>query len=188
MVEVSINNLRALAEEIAADKLEKFGSEHLALAMDKILFGPAYYDGNPDHPDPVSGIAYAADPLETKLVKLASRAETYLKYDRYLAENGYSGNREIDAAIKRIAIWDAHKTELAADSVEESRLRFLSFMCKTNGMFLGREVLNRDFTFYTHGPVFDFFVQKNPYVSIPQQDTENKILLMEMPRGSYNSV
>ena len=60
--------------------------------MDKILFGPAYYDGNPNHPDPITEIAYPADPLDTKLIKLADRAVVYLKYDRYLAENGFAGN------------------------------------------------------------------------------------------------
>lgn len=183
-------DLRKRAEEIAADKYEKFGSEHIALAMDEAVPGAAYNDGNPDHPDLITGVAPAADPLLVKLEKLEDRALVYLRYDRYLAENGFTGNREIDAAIKRRAIWNAHKDELddGVESTEESRIRFLSFMCKTNGMFLGREVLNRDFTFYTHGPVFDFFVQKNPYVSIPQQDKENKIRLLQMPRGSYKSV
>src|ERR1035437_8585445 len=116
MVEVSIENLRLLAEEIAADAGERFGSEHLALAMDKIVFGPAYYDGSPDHPDYISGQAHPADPLSVKLTKLASRAKLYLKYDLYLAENGFTGNREIDAAIKRIAVWDAHKAELSAET------------------------------------------------------------------------
>ena len=60
-------------------------------------------------------------------------------------------------------------------------------MCQTSGLFLGREVLNRDFTFFTHGPAFDLFVQKNPSKTITQQDTKKKIRLLLMPRGSFKS-
>lgn len=210
MVDATIENLRLLADEIAADLGEAFGSEHLRLAMDRIIPGTAYWDGNPDHRD-AYGEVPEEDSLETKLEKLEGTARIYIKYDRYLAEHGVPGNREIDAAIKRVTLLNEHKTEFAVsrddhaefadlgemgylskdylDKAElEARCRFLSFMCKTNGLFLGREVLNRDFTFYTHGPTFDFFVQKNPYKTIAQQDMDYKTRLLEMPRGSFKSV
>ena len=76
----------------------------------------------------------------------------------------------------------------AAESEDQFREMTLLFMCKTNAMFLDGDALNRDFTFFTHGPVFDFFVQKDPYKTIAQQDLENKIRLLEMPRGSFKSV
>lgn len=187
MVDSVIGNLRALAEEIAAKLYEKFGSEHLALAMDRILPGSPYHDVNSVQLTS-TGTPFEIDSLDSKLKKLEVRAKQYLLYDRYLAENGFRGNREIDAAIKRICIFDAHKSEFCGKTEEAIRLQFLSLMCKINGMFLGREVLNRDFTFYTHGPVFDFFVIKDPWSSIAQQDIEFKIRLLQMPRGSFKSV
>ncbi|MGH7746093.1 MAG: hypothetical protein ACREQ5_15175, partial [Candidatus Dormibacteria bacterium] len=191
MIERTIDNLYALGEEIANDKGETFGTEHVAQAMDRIIPGAAYYDGKV-HND--SEELIEADSLEVKLNKLFDRSKLYLKYDRLLAEKGYQGNREIDAAIKRLAVWDAHWPEMRTLfergllTPEEFNLSTLSLMCKINGMFLGREVLNRDFTFYTHMQVFDFFVQKNPYVSVSMQDAENKIRLLEMPRGAFKSV
>jgi predicted phage terminase large subunit-like protein len=205
MVEPVIENLRALGEEIAADRGERFGSEHLAMAMDRILPGTAYWDGNADHRDE-SGLVPEEDSLDLKLAKLERAARIYIKYDRYLAENGIAGNREIDAAVKRIRRLDGHKDSLKVSredfaeyaslsneefteiAMREARCRLISYMCKTNGLFLGREVLNRDFTFYTHGPSFDFFVQKSPYKTIAQQDIENKVRLLEMPRGAFKSV
>ena len=205
MVEPKIENLKVLAEEIAQDQSEIFGSEHVALAMDRIVFGPAYYDGTAEKP---TQAGHEADDIETKLKKLAERAKIYRAYDKFLAENGYVGNREIDAAIIRKSVWDAHVDEIAEAAKSEAQVESenktkeeieqkfnelfqmmsLSLMCKTNGMFLGREVLNRDFTFFTHGPVFDLFVQKDPYKTIVQQDLQYKIRLLEMPRGSYKSV
>lgn len=187
MVEIKIENLKALAEEIALDQREVFASEHVALAMDRIVFGPCYYDGTSEKP---TQAGHEADPVEIKLEKLAERAKIYRAYDKFLAENGYQGNREIDAAIIRQSVWNGHIQEIidASENEDQFREMTLSLMCKTNGMFLGREVLNRDFTFFTHGPVFDFFVQKDPYKTIKQQDVVNKIRLLEMPRGSYKSV
>ena len=187
MVEPKIENLKALAEEIALDQREVFASEHVALAMDRIIPSSAYNDGTPDR---LTNALAEADSVEDKLKKLEERAKIYRAYDKFLAEKGYQGNREIDAAIIRQSVWNGHIQEIidASTSPEDYREMVLSFMCKTNGMFLGREVLNRDFTFFTHGPAFDFFVQKDPYKTIAQQDLENKIRLLEMPRGSFKSV
>jgi predicted phage terminase large subunit-like protein len=221
MVEPTIENLRNLGEEIAREKQEKFGSEHLHAAMDLIIAGPCYYVTTPEHPLP-AGVE--DDAVEVKIEKLFERAKIYRQFDKYLADTGQPGNREIDASIIRQRIWNEHKDEFfvaakeiwtaqeekkisrivedKADilkeveedkndfkSVEEiQKILSLSLMCKTNGMFLGREVLNRDFTFFTHQPVFDFFVQKDPYKSIAKQDEKNKIRLLEMPRGSFKSV
>jgi predicted phage terminase large subunit-like protein len=186
MVEPKIENLEALAQEIAFDRQEIFSSEHVSLAMDRIIFGPCYYDGS----DKPTQTGHDADTVDEKLLKLEERAKIYRAYDKFLAEKGYRGNREIDAAIIRQAVWYGHIDEIiaAAEDEDQFRMMSLSLMCKTNGMFLGREVLNRDFTFFTHGPLFDLFVQKDPYKTIAQQDPENKIRLLEMPRGSFKSV
>src|SRR5277367_5721108 len=144
MVEPTIENLEALANEIALDQQEVFGSEHVALAMDRIVFGPCYYDSTPNR---VTGVVHEADTIDEKLRKLDERAKQYRAYDKFLADKGYRGNREIDAAIIRQSVWYGHIDEMiaAAETEEEFRMMSLSLMCKTNGMFLGREVLNRDF-------------------------------------------
>jgi len=187
MLENTIENLRPLAEEIAREQQEIFATEHLHMAMDRIIAGPCYYVTTSEHPLP-AGIE--DDTIDVKLDKLLERAKIYRKFDEYLATTGQRGNRAIDAAVIRQRVWNEHYDEFhaAASTEEEEKLINLSFMCKTNGMFLGREVLNRDFTFFTHQPVFDFFVQKDPYKSIAKQDEVNKIRLLEMPRGSFKSV
>lgn len=192
MIEPKIENLLVLAQEISVDRQEIFDVEHFHLAMDRILFGPAYYDGDPDHPDLITRLPYQPDDLEAKINKLLARWKIYLKFDRHMA-TGQAGAAAVEAAKKRLAVWNAHNGNV--DSVtffegsdEEKKLQALSLACKINGLFLGREVLNRDFTFFTHAPVFDFFIQKDPFESIPQQDTIYKMRLLEMPRGSFKSV
>lgn len=188
MVEVRIENLRALAEEIHLDRQEPFDVEHFHLAMDRILFGPAYYTDDPDHPDLITGLPRTPDPLDVKLKKLKDRWAIYVQFDRVMA-TGQSGALAVDAAQKRLAVWDVRKKEITESDYSEADkdLQRLSLACKINGMFLGREVLNRDFTFYTHAPVFDFFIQKDPFKTIAQQDVI-KMRLLEMPRGSFKSV
>ena len=167
MVPRTINNLIEVAKEIAAERYELFGcEEHVLMAMDEILPGPAYDE---------------KDDIDTKLSKLSERATTYLAYDKIVSEQGFSGNRQIDAAKSRRETYLAHGEEFA------DQLAFLKFMCQTNGLFLGREVLNRTFTFFTHGPAFDLFVQKNPSKVIALQDEIYKVRLLLMPRGSYKS-
>jgi predicted phage terminase large subunit-like protein len=187
MVEPTIQNLKELSDEISRERQEKFEVEHVHMAMDKIIPGPCYYVTTPEHPLP-PGIE--DDTVEVKLDKLFERAKIYREFDKFLAETGQAGNRAIDAAIIRQRVWNDHVSEFheAASSEDEEKMLSLSFMCKTNGMFLGREVLNRDFTFFTHQPVFDLFVQKDPYKSIAKQDEKHKIRLLEMPRGSFKSV
>lgn len=173
MVEPKIENLIELAKEIAAFRQEPFGSEdHVALAMDQIASGPAYVE---------------TDTLEDKLQKLEERGRIYLKYDQIISKEGFQGNRQIDAARSRIETFETYIGKLEGDTKEEVQQKFLFFLCQINGMFLAREVLNRTFTFWTHGAVFDFFVQKNPYKIIPKQDEFHKIRLLLMPRGSFKS-
>jgi predicted phage terminase large subunit-like protein len=167
MVPRTINNLIEVAKEIATERYELFGcEEHVLMAMDEILPGAAYNE---------------KDDIDTKLNKLFERATTYLEYDKIVSEQGQSGNRSIDAAKIRREIYLAHGEEFG------DQLSFLKFMCQTNGLFLGREVLNRTFTWFTHGPAFDLFVQKNPVKVIAVQDPIYKIRLLLMPRGSYKS-
>lgn len=167
MVERTILNLIDVAKEIAADRYELFGCEdHVGMAMDEIIPGAAYDE---------------KDPIDLKLDKLEARAKIYLKYDEIVSEQGFSGNRQIDAAKLRRTTYLEHGKEFT------DQRAFLLFMCQTNEMFLGREVLNRSFTFFTHGPAFDLFIQKNPAKSIPEQDPIYKIRLLLMPRGSYKS-
>lgn len=170
MVEVKVENLMDLAREIAAERAELFGCEdHVALAMDRIIPGSAYLE---------------TDSGDEKLEKLYQRAMIYLKYDAIVSKEGQSGNLQIDSARKRLEIFNAHKNKFT--DLEKKR-EFLLFMCQTNGLFLGREVLNKTFTFWTHQPIFDFFVQKNPYQIIPLLDEEHKTRLLLMPRGSFKS-
>ena len=163
--DIKIENLISIAKEIADIRQEQFGSEdHVAWAMDLIVEGPAYLE---------------TDSIEEKLEKLTQRANAYVTYDWLLSKEGFAGNRQIDAARIRHETYKSH--------VEKDRLKLLLFLCQINGMFLGREVLNRSFTFFTHGPAFDLFVQKNPSKTIARQDDVNKIRLLLMPRGSFKS-
>lgn len=112
--------------------------------------------------------------------QLRTRAMNYIQMDRTIAKyNVESTDPNVAAALKRIeALRECPSSSQTVD--------FLRYMCRTNLMFLGREVFNRDFTFITHQPICDFFVQKNPNVAFYLQDTVNERLLL-YPRGSYKS-
>jgi predicted phage terminase large subunit-like protein len=112
--------------------------------------------------------------------QLAPRALNYIQLDRTIAKyNVEATDPDVAAALRRMEVL---KNCPNSDKTAE----FLRYMCSTNLMFLGREVFNRDFTFYTHQPVCDFFVQKDPNIAFYLQDTVNERLLL-YPRGSYKS-
>lgn len=173
MVEPKIENLIDLAKEIAQERYELFGCEdHIAAAMDRILPGPAYLD---------------SDSIDEKLDKLFARGLIYVEHDRIFSEHAIDKtDRRVIAATQRHTAFNEHRKLFEGKIKKEGRLPFLNFLCQTNGMFLGREVLNRSFTFWTHAALFDAFVQKNPSKPVPMQD-DVKIRLVLMPRGSFKS-
>ena len=72
MVEIKIENLKALAEEIALDQREVFASEHVALAMDRIIPALAYNDGTPDR---LTNALVEADSVEDKCEEIGRTRE-----------------------------------------------------------------------------------------------------------------
>ena len=180
MIEPKIENLMELAREIALQRQERFDCEnHVGLAMDQIIPGAAYLP---------------TDTIHEKINKLVYRGLLYIKYDRLLVKNAVNKDfRQIAAAIQRLTVLDAHLKDFDGTSEKDGKLGFLSLLCKVNGMFLGREVLNYKFTFFTHSQLFDHFVQKDPYklevsgeTSIAQQDDWKERLIL-LPRGAYKS-
>jgi predicted phage terminase large subunit-like protein len=129
----------------------------------------------------------AGKPVILTVEQLIARAKNYIKLDRTIVNAAVDPtNVDVAAAIKRTKVFDEHVEELKGVSVEFQTAKFLQFMCLTNLMFLGREVLNKLFTFGTHQPVCDFFIQKNPSLPLHEQDEVHEGLLL-YPRGSYKS-
>jgi len=161
------------ARNYAQRENEAFGSKHVWWAMDRLIPGNCYGDN---------------DSLDEKLIALENRAAVYLGYDRLIVRLGQAGNSEVDASVKRLAIYDAQVPEIKkhTKNEEERLLAFLSLLCRTNSLFLGRETLSKDFTWSCHSPIFDFFVIKDAHLSIAKQDSRKNRLLM-MGRGSFKS-
>lgn len=116
--------------------------------------------------------------------QLYMRAKNYILLDKAIIEKASDFTHPDVAASKK-----RRDTFLAAvDKIKESGSpdEFLRFMCRTNLMFLGREVFNKAFTFYTHQPICNFFVQKDPSKAFYDQDVYHERLL-EYPRGAYKS-
>jgi len=121
-----------------------------------------------------------AGPAPKTFDGLVVRAKNYIVFDKTMAQYGEAGSNEnIDASIRRMEI-----LKDCPNSV--STTDFLRFMCRTNLLFLGREIFNKDLMFFTHAPVCNFFVQKNPSKTIAEQD-ETKDRLLLYPRGSFKS-
>ena len=121
-----------------------------------------------------------AGPAPKTFDELIIRAKNYITFDKTMAKYGEAGSNEnIDASICRMKILKkCPDSKLTTD--------FLRFMCRTNLLFLGREIFNKDFTFFTHAPVCNLFVQKDPSKKIEEQD-ETKERLLLYPRGSFKS-
>jgi len=123
----------------------------------------------------------------TDFAALILRAKNYIIFDRAVASKATDkADQEVDASVQRMRIFDAHLEKLKSANPEAQTAEFLKFMCRTNLLFLGREIFNKAFTFYTHAPICNLFVQKDPSKEIHEQD-EIKERLLLYPRGSFKS-
>ena len=162
------------AQEYAEFEQEPLSSRAIWFVMDRLLHGSAYSNH---------------DRLSDKLIALEVRAAYYVAYDRYMASRGQRGNVEIDSPVKRLSQYDAHVAEVkeAAETEEQRLLIFLSFLSKIHSYFCAREVMDKDFCFFSHVEAFDFYIQKSPYESITDQDPIRKDRLIMAPRNFYKS-
>jgi predicted phage terminase large subunit-like protein len=121
-----------------------------------------------------------AGPAPKDLNDLVLRAKNYIMFDLALAKFATDKtDQDIAASLRRIEILKQCPSSLVT-------MDFLRFMCRTNLLFLGREIFNKAFTFYTHAPICNFFVQKDPSKEVQDQD-ETKERLLLYPRGSFKS-
>jgi predicted phage terminase large subunit-like protein len=150
--------LLAEAKKIALLEHRSLSIEHFWKIADRDLAGQA--------PKDISG--------------LAARARSYAVFDAAIMEHGNAGDPDIDASIKRTKILAAKAPSLKTEA------ELVRFVCQTNLLFLGREVFNKLFTFFTHARLCNFFVQKNPDIGIDEQDDKKNRLLM-YPRGGFKS-
>src|SRR5260370_4889939 len=113
---------------------------------------------------------------------LIASARNYAVFDACLAKYGVPGDPDIDASIRRKQIYEENKGKV---KTEEDILRIF---CRTHLLFLGREVFNNLFHFYTHARICNFCVQKNPELGIDEQEPgELKERLLLFPRGGFKS-
>lgn len=111
--------------------------------------------------------------------RLVARAKNYIVFDKAIAKYGVPGDPDVDASIRRNEIFNS------AEALKDN-LDALRFLCKTNLLFLAREILNKEFTFYTHARLCNFFVQKDPSRALVYQDPVKDRLLL-YPRGGFKS-
>lgn len=162
--------LYAEAKTLAEKANQVLAIDHFWFIADRDLLGHQISFGK--------RISYAPKDIPT----LVARALNYAVFDATLAKYGVAGDPDIDAAIKRQQIFEENKSKL----VDETE--FLKFFCRTHLLFLGREIFNKLFTFSTHARICNFFVQKNPELSLDQQELgELKERLLLFPRGGFKS-
>ena len=119
--------------------------------------------------------------------ELFERARNYIQFDRAIAKNATDkSDPDVWASVERMEIFDDHLASLKTLDPQLQVTGMLQFMCRTNLLFLGREVFNKLFTFATHAPICNFFVQKNPSKPHYEQDNIKERLLL-YPRGSFKS-
>ncbi len=150
--------LLAEAKALAAVQQRPLAIEHFWQVADRDLAGPAPKD----------------------LGELVKRAKSYIRFDAAIVKHGIPGDPDIDSSIKRLKIYEDNVASFKTDE------DVLIFFCKTNLLFLGREIFNKAFTFQTHARVCNFFVQKRPGALLNEQD-ETKERLLLYPRGSFKS-
>jgi phage terminase large subunit-like protein len=152
---------------------EQFATEHLWRAMDSLLAGSCYGE---------------RDAMADKFTALETRVPFYLAYDRLMAETGQTGSSDTDSARKRISIYDEHVGEISTYGKDEQDRLFmhLSLLSKTNLLFVGREVMDFAFTWFSHLRIVDHFIQKSPWLPIREMDEKKKRLTMA-PRGFFKS-
>jgi len=128
-----------------------------------------------------------AGPAPKSFTELFERARNYIQFDRAIAKNAVDKtDQEVQASVRRMEIFDSHLATLKNLDPQLQVTGMLQFMCRTNLLFLGREVFNKAFTFFTHAPVCNFFVQKDPSKPYYEQDIIKERLLL-YPRGSFKS-
>jgi predicted phage terminase large subunit-like protein len=153
------------AGEIAKSKDEGLSIKHFWAVADRDLAGAA----------------------PKSFTELFERARNYIQFDRAIARNAVDkADPDVWASVKRMEIFDAHLAKLKTLDPNLQVTGMLQFMCRTNLLFLGREVFNKAFTFYTHAPICNFFVQKDPSKPHYEQDDIKERLLL-YPRGSFKS-
>ncbi len=128
-----------------------------------------------------------AGPAPKSFTELFERARNYIQFDRAIAKHAVDKlDPDVWASVKRMEIFRSHLATLKSLDPQLQVTGTLQFMCRTNLLVLGREVFNKAFTFFTHAPICNFFVQKDP--SKPhhlQDDIKERLLLY--PRGSFKS-
>jgi predicted phage terminase large subunit-like protein len=127
-----------------------------------------------------------ADPTED-YIDLVERGKKYLALDLAFRSNATDKtDPDVAAACRRLEIFERVFAQSPTTAPPHD---FLRFMCRTNLMFLAREVFNRDLTFTAHAPVTNFFVQKDPSKTIEQQEEHDGIMerLLLYPRGAFKS-
>jgi predicted phage terminase large subunit-like protein len=153
------------ASEFAKKRDENLGIKHFWAVADRDLAGAA----------------------PKSFTELFERARNYIQFDRAIAKAATDkSDPDVWASVERMKIFDAHLATLKTLDPSLQVVGMLQFMCRTNLLFLGREVFNKAFTFFTHAPICNFFVQKDP--SKPhylQDDIKERLLLY--PRGSFKS-
>lgn len=166
-------DMMAAAHAFSELESEQFATEHLWRAMDSIVPGSCYGE---------------RDTMAEKLTALEACAPFYLAYDRLVVAEGQSGNPEVDSAAKRLAIYDEHVSEITQYAKDEQDRLFmhLSLLSKINLLFIGREVMDFAFTWFSHLRVCDHFIQKNPWLPVHEMDEKKKRLTMA-PRGYFKS-
>jgi predicted phage terminase large subunit-like protein len=107
------------------------------------------------------------------------RAKNYIALDLAIAKAPDQSNPDVAASVRRVEILKNCPSSLQT-------MEFLRFMCRTNLLFLGRDIFNKDWTFFTHAPVCNFFIQKDPTKELHDQDVVKDRLLM-YPRGGFKS-
>jgi len=128
-----------------------------------------------------------AGEVPKSFTELFERARNYIQFDRAIARNATDKtDPDVWASVKRMEIFDAHLATLKGLDPQLQVTGMLKFMCRTNLLFLAREVFNKAFTFYTHAPITNFFVQKDPSKPHYLQDLIKERLLL-YPRGSFKS-
>ena len=121
------------------------------------------------------------------LAELFERARNYDSFDRAIVKAATdASDPDVWASAKRMEIFDSHLSKLKALDPQLQMQGMLQYMCRTNLLFLGREIFNKAFTFITHAPICNFFVQKDPSKKQYEQDDIKERLLL-YPRGSFKS-
>ena len=147
--------LYAEAGKIAGSRGENLSIKHFWAVADKDLAGPA----------------------PKSFTELFERARNYIQFDRTIAKTATDkSDQEVAASVKRAEIFSSHLEGMKAVDPQLQMMAMLQFICRTNLLFLGREVFNKDFTFETHAPICNLFVQKDRSKPIHEQEDRKSVV------------